>query len=128
MRFFSRFASYIAASVTATRLSTVSASSVTDATRVGADMDRHAGCSHSRSERITPAVHRAAGRLEWKRSHVTLEDAVNETLLAYLLGPAVMVVLAALLWMASRHERQSNQRRADRWLDTHYVDLMHHRH
>ncbi|WP_205968032.1 hypothetical protein [Paraburkholderia sp. Tr-20389] len=53
---------------------------------------------------------------------------MNETLIAYLLGPTVMVLVAALLWVASRHERHGNPRRADRWLDTHYVDLIHHRH
>lgn len=53
---------------------------------------------------------------------------MNETLIAYLLGPAVMVVVAALLWVAAHRERHDSPRRADRWLDTHYVDLMHHRH
>jgi hypothetical protein len=53
---------------------------------------------------------------------------VNETLIAYLLGPAVMVLIAALLWLASRHHWHDNPQRMARWLDTHYVDLMHHRH
>ncbi|MEM5338140.1 hypothetical protein [Paraburkholderia azotifigens] len=53
---------------------------------------------------------------------------MNETLIAYLLGPAVMVVVAVLLWMAAHHDRHGSPRRVARWLDTHYVDLMHHRH
>ena len=60
--------------------------------------------------------------------HVIMEDAVNETLIAYLLGPAVMVVVAVLLWAGSRYHSHGNPKRGNRWLDTHYVDLIHHRH
>jgi hypothetical protein len=60
-----------------------------------------------------------------------MEDVVNETLLAYLLGPAVMLLVGVALWAAAHHEKNGRHKRsagAARWLDTHYVDLMHHRH
>ncbi|MBP0590807.1 hypothetical protein J8I87_14010 [Paraburkholderia sp. LEh10] len=53
---------------------------------------------------------------------------MNETLIAYLMGPVVMLVVAVVLWLAARHHGDRTQRRSSRWLDTHYVDLMHHRH
>lgn len=53
---------------------------------------------------------------------------MNETLMAYLLGPAVMVIVGAALWIAAHYRGKSGHARGTRWLDTHYVDLMHHRH
>lgn len=49
--------------------------------------------------------------------------------MAYLMGPLVMLVVGAAIWAANHHDSQgSNRERRDRWLDTHYVDLMHHKH
>ena len=57
-----------------------------------------------------------------------MEDAVNETVIAYLLGPTVMLLIGVALWAAAHYDRNNRPKRTDRWLDTHYVDLMHHRH
>ncbi|SDF87469.1 hypothetical protein [Paraburkholderia phenazinium] len=57
---------------------------------------------------------------------------MNESVMAYLLGPLVMVVVGAALWAVSHYRRdgdhsdQSGHR--ERWLDTHHVDWMRHRH
>ncbi|MGU7775628.1 hypothetical protein ACV229_36420 [Burkholderia sp. MR1-5-21] len=54
---------------------------------------------------------------------------MKESLMAYLMGPVVMVIVGAALWIIAAHNRRKeNQERQTRWLDTHYVDLMHHRH
>ena len=53
---------------------------------------------------------------------------MSETFMAYLMGPAVMLIVGVVLWLATRHHRNTSEGRSSRWLDTHYVDLMHHRH
>ncbi|GJG99559.1 MULTISPECIES: hypothetical protein [Paraburkholderia] len=53
---------------------------------------------------------------------------MSETFVAYLLGPAVMLIIGVVLWLATRHHGSTKEGRSTRWLDTHYVDLMHHRH
>jgi len=54
---------------------------------------------------------------------------MSETMLAYLLGPVVMAVVGAALWIAAHyHGKHVHEERKSRWLDTHYTDLMHHRH
>jgi hypothetical protein len=57
-----------------------------------------------------------------------MEGAVNETSMAYLMGPVVMILLGIGLWVAAHYARNERRRPSNRWLDTHYVDLMHHRH
>ncbi|CAH2772902.1 MAG: FIG00454745: hypothetical protein [uncultured Paraburkholderia sp.] len=52
---------------------------------------------------------------------------MSESLMAYLLGPAVMVVAAAI-WAASRYQDKTKPQRLERWLDTHYAEWLHHRH
>ncbi|CAN0622335.1 conserved protein of unknown function [Burkholderia multivorans] len=66
--------------------------------------------------------------LEYKRDRDVMEAAMKESLMAYLMGPAVMVIVGASLWIAAHSRRKENQGRHARWLDTHYVDLMHRRH
>ncbi|WP_180732811.1 hypothetical protein [Paraburkholderia sp. PGU19] len=53
---------------------------------------------------------------------------MSETFMAYLMGPAVMLVVGVVLWLAARYHGNASEGRSSRWLDTHYVDLMHHRH
>ncbi|WP_193727712.1 hypothetical protein [Paraburkholderia franconis] len=53
---------------------------------------------------------------------------MNETLMAYLLGPVVMAIVGVVLWIVTHYHGKPGQGRGARWLDTHYVDLMHHRH
>jgi hypothetical protein len=54
---------------------------------------------------------------------------MDELTMAYLLGPAVMLVLAAGLWLIA-HRRIDNdlKSRPGRWLDTHPVNWLRHRH
>jgi hypothetical protein len=48
---------------------------------------------------------------------------------AYLLGPVVMAVVGVALWAGAHyHGKKPDRERKSRWLDTHYTDLMHHRH
>ena len=55
---------------------------------------------------------------------------MTESVMAYLLGPLVMAVVGIALWVSSHHRRDSGDRgeRRQRWLDTHHVDWMRHRH
>ncbi|WP_144111334.1 hypothetical protein [Paraburkholderia sp. BCC1886] len=59
---------------------------------------------------------------------------MSEPLLAYLLGPAVMLVVGATIWAAARYHQKhhphpdSKPPRLERWLDTHYAEWLHHRH
>lgn len=57
---------------------------------------------------------------------------MNESVMAYLLGPLVMAVLGVALWAVShfRHngDHGDSSGRRERWLDTHPVDWMRHRH
>ena len=55
---------------------------------------------------------------------------MTESVMAYLLGPLVMVVVGVALWAVSHYHRDSGDRegRGGRWLDTHHVDWMRHRH
>jgi hypothetical protein len=61
--------------------------------------------------------------------HVVTEAPMSESLIAYLLGPAVMLLVGAAIWASSRHYRRTNKPpRLERWLDTHYAEWLHHRH
>ncbi|WP_205985405.1 MULTISPECIES: hypothetical protein [unclassified Paraburkholderia] len=51
---------------------------------------------------------------------------MRETVAAYLLGPAVMVLVCAVSWAISRRSRGTLEQRVARWLDSHRP--MHHRH
>ncbi len=54
---------------------------------------------------------------------------MTESVMAYLLGPLVMAVVGVALWAVAhyRHDGDRNGRQ-ERWLDTHHVDWMRHRH
>jgi hypothetical protein len=58
------------------------------------------------------------------------EGLMTESVMAYLLGPLVMAVVGVALWVSSHHRRDGGDRgeRQQRWLDTHHVDWMRHRH
>ena len=57
------------------------------------------------------------------------EDFMTESVLAYLLGPLVMAVVGVALWAVSHYHRDGgHEGRRERWLDTHHVDWMRHRH
>jgi hypothetical protein len=58
------------------------------------------------------------------------EGVMTQSVLAYLLGPLVMAVVGAALWAMSHYHRDDGRHgdRAERWLDTHPVDWMRHRH
>ncbi|MGU7780140.1 hypothetical protein [Burkholderia sp. PU8-34] len=53
---------------------------------------------------------------------------MKESLMAYLMGPVVMVIVGAALWIAAHYRGKGSKGQKARWLDTHYGDLMHHRH
>ncbi len=54
---------------------------------------------------------------------------MDETTLAYLLGPAVMVIIGAAIWAVAKYgQRHPPPPRQARWLDTHFADWLHHRH
>jgi hypothetical protein len=57
------------------------------------------------------------------------EDAMSEATLAYLLGPSVMVIVCAALWITAHHHHKSMHRephaRRLRWLDTYHGDWRH---
>jgi hypothetical protein len=58
-----------------------------------------------------------------------MEGLMTESVLAYLLGPLVMMVLGVALWAISHIHRDGDHgTRRERWLDTHHVDWMRHRH
>ncbi len=56
------------------------------------------------------------------------EVPMSESLLAYLMGPAVMLVVGFAIWMASRRHDPSRPPKLERWLDTHYAEWLHHKH
>jgi hypothetical protein len=66
---------------------------------------------------------RANGRV------VAMEGVMSQTVMAYLLGPVVMVMLGVVLWLLS-HRRHADQRgdHIERWLDAHHIDWLRHRH
>lgn len=51
-----------------------------------------------------------------------------ETVAAYLLGPAVMLVLCGALWAMSRRSRGILEARLARWFDAHRNHGMRHKH
>ena len=53
---------------------------------------------------------------------------MSESLIAYLLGPAVMLLVGVAIWASSRYHRAPRPPRFERWLDTHYAEWLHHRH
>ncbi|NLP59887.1 hypothetical protein [Paraburkholderia sacchari] len=53
---------------------------------------------------------------------------MRETVVAYLLGPAVMLVVSAAIWAVSRHSRGVLEARVSRWLDAHRGHGMRHKH
>ena len=53
---------------------------------------------------------------------------MKETIVAYLLGPAVMLMVCAALWAMSRRSRGVLEDRIGRWLDAHRSFWMRHRH
>ncbi|HKT99240.1 MAG TPA: hypothetical protein VJS30_22360 [Paraburkholderia sp.] len=53
---------------------------------------------------------------------------MRETVVAYLLGPAVMLVVCAAMWAVSRRSRGVLEERVTRWLDAHRGHGMHHKH
>jgi hypothetical protein len=67
--------------------------------------------------------------LEWWMDDVGMEDAMSESTLAYLLGPSVMVIICAALWIAAHQHHKSLDRepraRRLRWLDTYHGDWRH---
>ncbi|QYD67678.1 hypothetical protein KZJ38_15205 [Paraburkholderia edwinii] len=54
---------------------------------------------------------------------------MSESTLAYLLGPSVMVIVCAALWIAAHQHHKSLHRgpraRRLRWLDTYHGDWRH---
>ena len=58
------------------------------------------------------------------------EGLMTESVMAYLLGPLVMAVVGVALWVSSHHRHDGGDRgeRQQRWLVTHHVDWMRHRH
>lgn len=78
-----------------------------------------------------PAPKRGIGGrrdLECKRDYDVTEGAVNGSLMAYLMVLVAIVIAGAALWIAVHYRGKSSQGQQSRWLDAHYVDLMHHRH
>jgi hypothetical protein len=57
-----------------------------------------------------------------------MEVPMPESMLAYLMGPAVMLVVGFVIWMTSRHRDPAKPPRIERWLDTHYAEWLHHKH
>ncbi|WP_165847901.1 hypothetical protein [Paraburkholderia lacunae] len=53
---------------------------------------------------------------------------MSESLMAYLLGPLVMLVVGVAIWAASHYSRKTKPERLERWLDTHYAEWLHHKH
>jgi hypothetical protein len=58
-----------------------------------------------------------------------MEAAMSESILAYLLGPSVMIFVCAVLWIAAHHHNKTAHRdpraRRLRWLDTYHGDWRH---
>lgn len=53
---------------------------------------------------------------------------MRETVAAYLLGPAVMVLVCAASWAISRRSRGTIEQRVTRWLDARRLHGMRHKH
>ncbi|MFM0741574.1 hypothetical protein PQQ51_30430 [Paraburkholderia xenovorans] len=53
---------------------------------------------------------------------------MSESLMAYMLGPLVMLVVGGAIWAISHTRHKSKPERLERWLDTHYAEWLHHRH
>ncbi|WP_233867288.1 hypothetical protein [Paraburkholderia adhaesiva] len=53
---------------------------------------------------------------------------MRETVVAYLLGPAVMLAVCAVMWAVSRRSRGVLEARLTRWFDAHRGHGMRHRH
>ncbi|MGF6570014.1 hypothetical protein SAMN05443245_0286 [Paraburkholderia fungorum] len=53
---------------------------------------------------------------------------MSESLIAYLLGPAVMLLVGVAIWASSHYRHTTKPPRLERWLDTHYAEWLHHRH
>jgi hypothetical protein len=53
---------------------------------------------------------------------------MRETVAAYLLGPAVMLVVCAGMWAVSRRSRGILEERLARWFDAHRGHGMRHKH
>lgn len=53
---------------------------------------------------------------------------MRETVAAYLLGPAVMLLVCGAMWFASRHTRGVLEERLSRWIDAHRGHGMRHKH
>ncbi|MGF6756909.1 hypothetical protein [Paraburkholderia sp. GAS334] len=53
---------------------------------------------------------------------------MTESMIAYFMGPIVMIVVGAAIWAANRYSRKDDRERQGRWLDTHHVDWMRHKH
>lgn len=53
---------------------------------------------------------------------------MTESMMAYLMGPTVIILVGIAIWAVSRYSRPDHQGRRARWLDTHHVDWMRHRH
>jgi ABC-type phosphate/phosphonate transport system permease subunit len=53
---------------------------------------------------------------------------MKEMVVAYLLGPAVMLLVCAAIWAISRRSRGVLEERIGRWLDAHRSFWMRHRH
>jgi hypothetical protein len=60
--------------------------------------------------------------------HADAEVAMPESLIAYLMGPAVMLVVGLAIWAASRYHHDTRPPKLERWLDTHYAEWLHHKH
>jgi hypothetical protein len=57
-----------------------------------------------------------------------MEAPMSESLLAYLLGPTVMLLVGVAIWASARYRHPTKPPRLERWLDTHYAEWLHHRH
>ncbi|WP_322046710.1 hypothetical protein [Paraburkholderia sp. J67] len=53
---------------------------------------------------------------------------MRETVAAYLLGPAVMLLVCVGMWAISRRYGGALEQRVTRWLDAHRSHGMHHKH
>ncbi|HZZ11958.1 MAG TPA: hypothetical protein VFE79_14815 [Paraburkholderia sp.] len=53
---------------------------------------------------------------------------MSESLLAYLLGPSVMLLVGVAIWAAAHARHKPRPERIERWLDTHYAEWLHHKH
>jgi hypothetical protein len=56
------------------------------------------------------------------------EIAMRETVAAYLLGPAVMLLVCAAMWVLSHRYGAALEERLTRWFDAHRGHGMRHKH